>query len=518
LPAAAAPHTIGPSISGKITGRLRQIDLAKAEKMRPKLTVLTDETVEQIIAEALELLWDPGVRVHNQEAISLLGDAGATIDLEKQIAHLPEHLIRRSLNTAPHDFYLYSLAGEPVVHYGGDSVQFDPGSAALAILDGRTRQQRVPVTEDLVRLYQLVEMLPQIDAQSTALISGDVPAEIGDLYRLYLALNYMRKPIITGAFRKDTWWTMRDLLAAAAGGIEALAARPIAVFDVCPSPPLLWSDLTCQNLIDCARSSIPAELVSMPLAGATAPVTLAAAVVQHAAESLSGVVIGQLARAGSPVIWGGSPAAFDMRMGTPPMGDVGTWLIDCAYAQVGKRLQLPTHAYLGMTDAKTIDAQCGFESAGGTLMAALAGINMVSGAGMLDFESCQSLEKMVLDAEIIGTAKRLIAGIEPRENPIALGIMRKLGHRAEYLSDTHTLKWFAKELYIPSEVIDRGSLESWVQQGSKSAFDRASERVDRLIGKYVKPEISPDLASELREITTAAARRFGMEVLPELPA
>lgn len=484
--------------------------------MRPKLTILSDTMVNQIITEAMELLRDPGMRVHNEDALTLLAQAGATIDRENRVARIPEAIVRKALETAPSEFHLYDLDGRPAVHYGGDSVQFDPGSAALAILDSRTQEQRVPVTADFVKFVKLVEMLPQIDAQSTAMICGDVPAEIGDLYRLYLALNFMRKPVITGAFRKDTWWTMREMLVAVAGGSAALAEKPIAVFDVCPSPPLLWSDLTCQNLIDCARNSIPAELVSMPLAGATAPVTLAAAVIQHAAESLSGVTIGQLAKPGSPIVWGGSPAAFDMREGTTPMGDVCTWLIDCAYTQIGKALKLPTHAYLGMSDAKIIDAQCGLESAGGTLLAALAGVNMVSGAGMLDFESCQSFEKLVLDAEIIGMAKRFICGIEAREEPIALTLMRKLGHRADYLAETHTLKWFRKELYLPSETIDRGSLDAWKRKGAKSAFQRASERVDSLVAKYQQPPFSSELCAEIRAITKAAARKFGMEHLPPL--
>ena len=484
--------------------------------MQPKLAVLDETMVKRIIGEAMELLLDPGVRVHNEEGLTLLAEAGASVDRGHRIARVPEGIVRKALTTAPAEFHLYSLDGRPVVRYGGDSVQFDPGSAALAILDSRTQEQRTPATADFVKFVKLVEMLPQIDAQSTALVCGDVPAEIGDLYRLYLALNYMRKPIITGAFRKDTWWTMRELLLAVAGGSAALAEKPIAVFDVCPSPPLLWSDLTCQNLIDCARHGIPAELVSMPLAGATAPVTLAAAVVQHAAESLSGIAIHQLARPGSPVVWGGSPAAFDMREGTTPMGDVGTWLIDCAYAQVGKALGLPTHAYLGMSDAKIIDAQCGLESAGGTLLAALAGINMVSGAGMMDFESCQSFEKLVLDAEIIGMAKRLIGGIEAREEPIALTLMRKLGHRADYLAEPHTRNWFRRELHIPSEVIDRGSLDGWKRRGSKSALQRASERVDLLITKYEAPPVSAELCTELRTIAATAARKFGMAHLPPL--
>jgi trimethylamine---corrinoid protein Co-methyltransferase len=485
--------------------------------MRPTIKVLADDLVERIIGEGFQLLMDPGVRVHNDEALDLLAAAGAAVDRANRIARIPEKIVRQALKTAPREFYLHSLDGRPVVHYGGDSVQFDPGSAAITILDSDTGRQRPALTADFVRLVKLVEMLPQIDAQSTSVVCTDVPPEIGDLYRLYLALNFIRKPIVTGAFRKDTWWTMREMLVAMVGSQQALAERPVAVFDCCPSPPLLWSDLTCQNMIDCARHGIPAELVSMPLAGATSPVTLAAAVVQHTAECLSGVTIHQLAKAGSPIVWGGSPAAFDMREGTTPMGDVGTWLIDCAYSQVGKTLGLPTHAYLGMSDAKVVDAQCGLESAGGTVLAALAGVNMVSGAGMMDFESCQSLEKLVIDAEAIGMAKRLILGIEAREEPIALTLMRKLGHRADYLGETHTLKWFSKELYLPSAVIDRGSLDAWEKKGSKSAYDRARDRVKQLVAAYTPAPVSPEVRRELRSIATAAARKFGMNELPPLP-
>lgn len=484
--------------------------------MRPKITLLEDALVKQIINEAFGLLIDPGVRVHNKEALELLADGGAEVDFDSQIAKIPEGIVRRAIGTAPSDFYLYNLSGEAVVHYGGDNVHFDPGSAAITILDSETLEQRQPVTSDFVKFVKLVETIPQIDAQSTAIICADVPEEIGDLYRLYIALNFMHKPIVTGAFEKDTWWTMKELLEARVGGEKELAEKPIAIFDVCPSPPLLWSDITCQNLVDCARAWIPSELVSMPLAGATSPVTIAGAVVQHTAENMSGVTISQLAQEGAPIVWGGSPAAFDMRKGTTPMGAVGTWMIDCAYSQVGKSLGFPTHAYLGMTDSKVVDAQAGLEASGGTLMAALAGINMVSGAGMMDFESCQSFEKLVIDAEIIGMTKRLIEGIDPREDPIALSLIRKLGHRADYLSEPHTRKWFQEEQYIPSDVIDRGSMGDWEAGGATSARQRASARVNDLLQGYSVDSLEQGLADELRGITAAAAAAVGMDQLPAL--
>jgi trimethylamine--corrinoid protein Co-methyltransferase len=484
--------------------------------MKPQFRILSDELINQIIEEGLQLLVDPGVRIHNEEALRLLADAGARVDFEQQIAYIPEDLVRKALETAPSEFSLYTMDGETAVHYGGDTVQFNPSSTALNILDSKTQKQRKPVTADMVKFVKLVETLPQLDAQSTALICSDVPLEIADLYRLYIALHFMRKPIVTGAFSKETLSVMKSLLVAAVGDEAELTARPRAVFDVCPSPPLLWSDITCQNLIDCARSSIPTQLISMPLTGATSPVTLAATVVQHAAENMSGVTICQLANEGAPIVWGGSPSGFDMRHGTTPMGAVETWMIDAAFVEVGKALHMPTNAYLGLSDSKVVDAQCGLEAAGGILIAALVGVNMVSSPGMLDFESCQSFEKVVIDSEIISMSRRLMAGIEARDNPIALTLMREMGHRGEYLIHPHSRQWFRKELYAPTEVIDRSTAGDWERNGAKTAFDRASDRVEALVASYEPVGVSDEIHATLLDITLGAAKQFGMDRLPDM--
>jgi trimethylamine--corrinoid protein Co-methyltransferase len=197
------------------------------------------------------------------------------------------------------------------------------------------------------------------------------------------------------------------------------------------------------------------------------------------------------------------------------MGAVGTWMINGAYVQVGKALGMPTHSYLVMSDAKIVDAQCGLESSS-AFIAALAGANMVSGPGMMDFESCISCEKLVIDAEIIGMAKRLIAGIDGRQTPIALDVIQELGHKADYLSHAHTMRWFREELYIPSEVIDRDTLEAWEKKGSKSTWERAQDRVHSLLAQYQPSPISDEARKELCDITTKAANKAGMKKLPDL--
>jgi trimethylamine--corrinoid protein Co-methyltransferase len=171
---------------------------------------------------------------------------------------------------------------------------------------------------------------------------------------------------------------------------------------------------------------------------------------------------------------------------------------------------------MGSSDSKVVDAQAGFESGMGTLLAVLSGANMVSGAGMLDYLRCQSFEKLVIDAEIIAAARRVAAGIEVRDNPIALDLMRKSGHAADYLSQPHTLKWFKQEMNIPSPVVDRGSLDAWQKAGSKDAFHRAQERVEQLVKKAPPSPLPEDVKRELTEIATTAARSHGMATLPSV--
>jgi trimethylamine--corrinoid protein Co-methyltransferase len=231
---------------------------------------------------------------------------------------------------------------------------------------------------------------------------------------------------------------------------------------------------------------------------------------------LSGIAIHQLANPGAPIVWGGAPAIFDMRHGTTPMGAIETAMIDAAYAQVGKSLNLPTQAYLGASDAKLVDAQAGLESGISTLVGALAGINMISGAGMLDFLTCQSPEKLVVDAEGIAMAKRLLAGIEVRTETLATALFEGINFKGDFLKQKVTRELFSKEQYLPSAVIDRESIRGWQAAGSLDAFDRAKLRTRELLAVYERPELAPEQERELRWMVEDLAQKAGMDNLPEL--
>lgn len=482
--------------------------------MRPTYRLLPDGLIRKIIAEARDVLCRLGVEIHNKPVLALLDDHGADVDGEKCTARLTEEILDQALGTVPRAFKLYDVLGNETHDFQGDNVYFTPGSAAINILDSRTGEMRQPLTADYIRYVQVTSGLPHLASQSTALIPADVHERISDSYRLYLSLLYGEKPVVTGAFTVEGFEIMKDLQVAVRGSEAALRAKPLTVFSCCPTAPIKWSDVTSQNLVDCARGSIPVELVSMPLSGFMAPVTLVGSLIQQTAENLSGVVISQLVNPGHPILYGGSPAIFDVRFETTPMGAVETMMLDCANSEIGKHLGMPTQGYIALSDAKQLDAQAGLETGVGAILAALSGINSISGPGMLDFESCQSLEKLVVDNEICAMTYRLLRGIEPREDFPSLPIFEELRREKHLLIADHTRRHLREEIAFPGAVIDRANRARWLRGGGLTLRERAAREVARLVESYTPSRLPEETKFELTHRMEREARRHGMEALP----
>jgi trimethylamine---corrinoid protein Co-methyltransferase len=457
-----------------------------------------------------------GIEIQNEAVLALLGDHGARIEASSRRAFYTEDLIDRAISLAPHGFSLYDVHGHPAVDLSGYHVHFTPGSAAITILDSDTGRIRKPTTADYIRYAKLVGNMQNLASQSTAIVPSDVHERISDSYRLYLSLLHCDKPVVTGTFTADAFHVMKNLQVAVRGSERELAAKPLTIFSCCPTSPLKWSDVTSRNLVDCANSGIPVEYISMPLSGFMAPATLVGTLIQHTAETLSGVVISQLVRPGTPVLYGGSPAFFDVRYETTPMGSIATMMIDCAYNEIGKALGLPTQAYIGLSDSKQLDAQAGLESATGAALAALAGVNNISGPGMLDFESCFSLEKLVVDNEICGMMLHLVRGIEPKEDFPAEPLFRELLRDKHLLISDHTLKYLGQEDYVPGPVLNRANRMRWEEEGGSTLHDRARKEVAQAVASYEPTLLPKETRREMERLMLAEARRHGMEKLPEI--
>ena len=420
--------------------------------------------------------------------------------------------VRAALATAPRRFAVFDRDGALALDLGGDSVQFDPGSAALWVLDPVTGRRK-PETADLARLAWVTEgCKPRLAGQSTGLVAPTCRRRWATAGASTWRLN-SRKPVITGTFRKDAFAVMKGMLAAARGGEAALAEHPLAIFDCCPTPPLVERpDLPGARRLRQERHSCRARVNAArrrDRAGHSEGDGGAAL-----RESLSGVLIHQLAHPGAPIVFGGSPSAFDMRRhadGCRRDHDGRHRL------RPGRQAPRASHPRIHgpRDDAKGVDYQAGFECGLGAVLAALAGINMVSGPGMLDFESCQSLEKLVLDNEACGMALRMVQGISHDSAGEAVELLRQVVESGSLLGHPHTRTHFRAELLDPR----RGHRQclvagDWEKAGSRDSRAAAAAEVQRILSRGDPAPAPDDLRRELDSLIRADAQRLGVQALP----
>jgi trimethylamine--corrinoid protein Co-methyltransferase len=483
--------------------------------MRPRLTMLEPSLMERIIEEAYAILGSKGVLVDHPPAFDRLVALGLEEDGVTGRLRIRSSLIDEALESSPSSIALYDRAGELHTRLEGDRIHFVPASSALRVLDRSTGEIREPTTPDFVEYVKVADSLPNIAYLSTAFNPGDIPQEMADAWRLYIALSYSKQPVVSGAFTAWGVDRMGRIMELFRRDRDELVSRPMSIFTCCPNTPLRWGEDAVSNLIDCADWGIPVEIVPVLLLGMISPVTPVGALVLHTAEVLSGLVIAQLVRPGTPVIFGGAPAAFHMRLMTNPMSAVEALRVDCSYAEIARHLGLPSQAYMGLSDSRFNDSQAGAESGVGMFLAALAGINSISGPGMLDFVNCFSLEKLVFDDELAAHAHRYIRPVEVIEDLPTGSLIDQLLEENHLLTADHTLEHWPEELYLPGPMVDRKNLDQWEMAGEKRFEENAAEIIDEALDEYDEEPLEEPLHEEIRRLFLSTCPEEGL-ILPNL--
>lgn len=483
--------------------------------MRPTINVLQDELIQQILSEARRILYEVGVEVRGPRLRRRLLDEGLKMDAKEERVFFPPDVVDEAIASAPSSFTLYDRRGQPHAELGADNVHFVPGSSGLKVLDHRTGQTRPANTRDFTEYVRLADGLPHVAYLATAFSTDDVEARISDAWRLYLCLTNSQKPVVSGAFTEHGVPRMARMMQLFRRDRDDLAARPLSIFTITATGMFRYSEDSCQNLLDCVEWGIPIEIVPVTLMGLIAPVTLVGATVFHTADVLAGLTMAQIVKPGAPVLFGGAPAAFHMRTATSPMIAVQALHLDVAYVAVAKSLGLPTQAYMALGEGKFLDAQAGAETYGSALLAALAGVNSVSGPGMLDYLLVFSLEKLVFDDELCGQALHFVRQMKPVDDLPTVDLVRQLLQEEHMLTTEHTMEHWPEELYLPGPVIDRQNRENWTRDGQPHLQDRVRQEVERRLAAYRPPHTDPALVEELRVILQAGLE--GEDPLPDVP-
>ncbi|MEJ5246707.1 MAG: trimethylamine methyltransferase family protein [Caldilinea sp.] len=481
--------------------------------LRPRLDVAEPALIDRIIDEARTILAEVGMEIRGPALRNRLLEAGLPATPAGRIL-FPADVIDRALASAPSSFILYDRDGRPHAEIGGDHTHFTPGSSGLKVQDHRTGFVREATTADFVEYVRLCDGLEHIRYLATAFSTGgDIEANVSDAWRLYLCLLHSKRPVVSGAFTEHGVPRMAEMMQLFRRDRNDLIARPMSIFTITATGNFRYSEDSCQNLIDCVEAGIPVEIVPVTLMGLTAPVTLVGAAVFHTVDTLAGVVMSQILRPGAAVLYGGAPAEFHMRETTSPMLGVKALHLDAINAQVGRRLGLPVQAYMALSDAKELDAQAGAETFGSALLAALAGVNSVSGPGMLDFVLVFSLPKLVFDNEVCGQVLQLVQPLQVIEDLPTRPLVDAQLAEAHMITAEHTLKHWERSLYLPGPVYDRKNREGWERAGAKTLWQRAVEEVERRLAAYRPVETDPHIVAEMERII-----RSGMSADAPLPA
>jgi trimethylamine--corrinoid protein Co-methyltransferase len=484
--------------------------------MRPKLKVVDDTMIGHILDEAKQILSQVGVEVRGPHLRRRLLEHGLKQELQSQRILFPPEVVDQAIASTPRSFKLYKRNGEFHTELGGDRVHFVPGSSGLRVLDHRTGKVRLANTKDFVEYVRLCDGLPHIAYLATAFSTNDdIEAGVSDAWRLFLCLTNSLRPVVSGAFTEHGVPRMAEMMQLFRHDKADLIARPMSIFTITATGMFRYSEDSCQNLLDCVEWGIPIEIVPVTLMGLIAPVTPVGATVMHVADVLAGLTMAQLVKPGAPVLFGGAPAAFHMKMASSPMAAIEALRLDVAYAAVADALGIPTQAYMALSDAKELDAQAGAETFGSALLAALAGINSVSGPGMLDYVLVFSLEKLIIDNDLCGQALHFVREVKTLEDLPTVALVRRLLEEQHLLTDPHTLKYWPEELYLPDPMIDRFNRETWQKMGEPTLQQRAKAEVERRLAEYQPIETEPQAEAELRRLI-----RTGMSddrPLPDIP-
>jgi trimethylamine--corrinoid protein Co-methyltransferase len=275
----------------------------------------------------------------------------------------------------------------------------------------------------------------------------------------------------------------------------------------CSISPLRLDSKYGSFMMQMARKNIPAAVPVEPLCGATSPVTLAGTLVIQNCDGLINMMVTQLANPGAPAIFGSVSTSVNMQDVGYLGGPVESGMINAATAQLARYYNFPYYSTAGISDSKTLDAQCGYESCINNLLVGLAGGDFIhDAAGLMEFAMTVSKEKLVIDNEIIGMVKRAVSGITVNEKTLAFDAIKMVGPGGNFVSNRHTRKHLKKEHFRP-QITNRDKRENWVSQGSPAVDAKAHSIVQDVLGQggatYIDESMSKEIYDQFPEVRKA---------------
>ena len=470
--------------------------------MKIQTKALSDDELNRIHAATMAILETVGIKVNDSTlALDVFETGGCTVDRYTSRVFFPSSVMQRILSCCQPGLTLYDTAGEPTIRFGGNRNYFGTHGFPSLVCDTANGKLRDGCYADLIEFLKLTDVLeyPQIVAPSIQ--PTDIDNNIGDLVQAQAALQITGKPLYLQAFSGSSVKAIHEMLITMVGDTETLRQQPHTIFCVCTYSPLTIRKDAAEVLMESAKLGDPVYITSGAMGGATAPVTLCGELAQVNAEILAHVALSKLIDPDAPVVYASSCRLFDMKFGVCASSTPEYALLRAATSQLGQFYHLPTGGGGLNADASTVDAQYGWEKLQTTLIPAMAGQDLILGMGMLSQMNAVSNESLVIDCDIVHSVNRITQGVRVDEDRLGLEVIRNHADSSGFMSDVHTMKYFRDEAWIPRDnITDRSLGNNWQMNGSRTALNRASERVAACLDAYKGPDLSDEIRQRLDEI------------------
>ncbi len=481
----------------------------------PTFEVLTEGEIEAIYYSALRVLYETGVRVYEKEGVEVAYSGGAIVEdttEDSSLVKMPPWMVDKARATLPQKVVVVGPDRQYRMELYKDQIYFGTGSDTPFTLDPYTGERRRSTYQDVKNFARLAQALPNIDFHMSLGITQDTAVGTYDRWQYLAMLEGTSKPINITAVDLEGVRDQLEMAYVRVGGEEEWKKGPIFSLYIEPVSPLSHSKEVVQKLLFASDHDIPFVYTPCPLAGATAPTTLAGTAVQALTESLFGIVLSQLRKPGASLIIGGLMSNMDMLTAVYCYGSPEMALLSAAYTQITKWLRVPEYETCGCSDAKLFDGQAAMEATFNIATSALVGGNMIHDVGYIEQGLTSSMEIMVASDEIIDMVKRILRGIPVTDETKALDVMDEVGPGGHFLDHDHTYERFMTEIWRPS-LLDRRNWENWELAGSKTYRERVHERVIEILETETEPLLDEAMYKELRRICELADARHKDEEL-----
>lgn len=459
--------------------------------------VFTEQQCEEINSAVLEVLDRVGVVVHHPRALDIFKKGGAFVEGNR--VRIPAWLVQKCMGSAPSRIILCDRNGKRKIFLEGNRSYFGAGPTTNYTLDPFTGERREPGIADTARASRVMDALPNIDFQMDFGTAKDVRTDIADVFMFDALLRNSTKPIVHWAFNAKNYETMIEMAVAVTGSFEDLQRNPFVCFYSEPISPLQHDFDAIEKTIYLAERNLPCINTPCPLAGATAPATLAGTIVVSFAESLSSLVLSQLVREGAPVVIGGTISMFDMKVTQMTYASPEFSLLAAGLADMAHYYKLPAMTTGGCSDAKVVDQQAGIDVATSCLMAALSGANLIHDVGYMESGVCSSLQLMVIADEVISQVKRIVRGIEVNQETLAVDIIENVGPGGHFMAEEHTFNHFKKEWWFPT-IFNRDRYTTWEEMGKIDLADAANQKLKKILEEHQVEPLEKDVDNRLKKI------------------